>query len=95
MDKITLTAKTASVLSFLQANDGPYFGDEIAEAVGLNPRGIHGVLNSLVKNGLIDKSESERTILVDGNDVTRAFKAYTLTTLGQSFDVEAATIDAE
>jgi DNA-binding PadR family transcriptional regulator len=52
-------------------------------------------LNSLVKNGLIEKSEAERTILVDGNDVTRAFKVYTLTASGESFDVEAATIDAE
>jgi predicted ArsR family transcriptional regulator len=95
MDKITLTAKTASVLSFLQANDGPYFGDEIAEAVGLNPRGIHGVLNSLVKNGLIEKGEAERPISVDGNDVVRSFKVYNLTAMGEAFDVEAATIDAE
>lgn len=95
MDKITLTAKTASVLSFLQANNGPYFGDEIAEAIGLNPRGIHGVLNSLVKNGLIEKGEAERTITVDGNDIVRAFKSYTLTAMGETFDVEAATIDAE
>jgi predicted ArsR family transcriptional regulator len=95
MDKITLTGKTASVLSFLQANDGQYFGDEIAAAVGLNPRGIHGVLNSLVKNGLIEKDETERTISIDGVDVTRAYKVYFLTPKGETFDVDAATIDAE
>lgn len=95
MEKIVLTLKTGSVLSFLQANQGQHFGDEIASAVGLNPRGIHGVLNSLVKNGLIEKGETERTISVDGADMSRAYKVYFLTPKGKSFDVDAATIDAE
>jgi predicted transcriptional regulator len=95
VQKITLTAKTASVISFLQANHGPYFGDEIAAAVGLNPRGIHGVLNSLVKNGLIEKVDTERTISTDGVDVVKSYKSYVLTPQGETFDVEAATIDAE
>jgi predicted transcriptional regulator len=95
MEKITLTAKTASVISFLQANHGTYFGDEIAAAVGLNPRGIHGVLNSLVKNDLIEKVDTERTISVDGVDVVKAYKTYGLTPKGEIFDVDAATVDAE
>lgn len=95
VQKITLTAKTASVISFLQANHGPYFGDEIAAAVGLNPRGIHGVLNSLVKNGLIEKVDTERTISTDGVDIVKSYKSYVLTPQGETFDVEAATIDAE
>jgi predicted transcriptional regulator len=95
MEKITLTAKTASVISFLQANHGTYFGDEIAAAVGLNPRGIHGVLNSLVKNDLIEKVDTERTISVDGVDVVKAYKTYGLTPKGETFDVDAATVDAE
>jgi predicted transcriptional regulator len=95
MEKITLTAKTASVISFLQANHGTYFGDEIAAAVGLNPRGIHGVLNSLVKNDLIEKVDTERTISTDGVDVVKEYKAYNLTPKGETFDVDAATVDAE
>jgi predicted transcriptional regulator len=95
MEKITLTAKTASVISFLQANHGQYFGDEIAAAVGLNPRGIHGVLNSLVKNGFIEKVDTERTISADGVDVVKSYKVYGLTPKGETLDVEAATIDAE
>jgi predicted transcriptional regulator len=95
MEKITLTARTASVISFLQANPGQYFGDEIAAAVGLNPRGIHGVLNSLVKNDLIEKVDTERTISKDGVDTVKAAMAYTLSQKGETFDVDAATIDAE
>ena len=92
MDQITLTPKTALVLQFLQANAGGYFGDQIAEHVGLSPRGIHGVLNSLVKKGLVEKAEAERTITVDGAEVVRAYKVYSLTPAGEAFDVAAATI---
>lgn len=92
MDNITLTPKTAAVLEFLQGNDGQFFGDEIAQHVGLNPRGIHGVLNSLVKKGLVEKAEAERTISVDGEDVTRAYKVYSLTPAGEAFDLASATV---
>jgi predicted ArsR family transcriptional regulator len=92
MKPIRLTPKTARVLEFLQENDGQYFGDEIAAAVDLNPRGIHGVLNSLFKNGLVDKAEAERTISVDGEDVVRAYKVYSLTEAGEDFDLSSATI---
>lgn len=93
MDQITLTQKTALVLSFLQGNPGEYFGDQIAASVGLNARGIHGVLNSLVKKGLVGKVEAERTITdAEGHDVVRAYKVYSLTPAGEAFDIAAATI---
>ena len=92
MDQITLTPKTAAVLRFLQANPGQYFGDQIATEVGLSPRGIHGVLNSLVKKGLVAKAEGERAINVDGVETMRAYKLYSLTPAGEAFDVDAAAI---
>lgn len=92
MDQIKLTPKSALVLRFLQANEGQYFGDEIAAEIDLNPRGIHGVLNSLVKNKLVEKAEAERTVMVDGKEKVKVGKIYSLTDAGLDFDVDAAVI---
>jgi DNA-binding MarR family transcriptional regulator len=57
MEQIVLTEKAASALAFLQGLAEPVTGEAIANATGLNPQGIHGVLNSLVKKGLVAKGE--------------------------------------
>jgi predicted ArsR family transcriptional regulator len=91
---VKLTEKTAMALAYLQANEGEFFGDEIAGALELNPRGIHGVMNSLFKKGLVDKVERERVVLVEdkeGNskEVTKTYKAYYLTSEGIDFEIPA------
>ena len=58
MEQIVLTEKAGIALAFLQGQDEPVTGAQIADATGLNPQGIHGVLNSLVKKGLIAKGDS-------------------------------------
>lgn len=90
---ITLTEKSALALGFLQANEGGYFGDEIAEAIELNPRGIHGVLNSLVKHGLVSKEKTQRMRIrkdKDGNEKEVEVEAtvYSLTDAGVNFVIE-------
>lgn len=90
---INLTEKSALVLGFLQANEGGYFGDQIAEATELNPRGIHGVLNSLVKNGLVEKEKAMREVIVtdkEGNEkpVEKEYTVYSLTDAGANFVIE-------
>lgn len=92
-DRINLTEKSAMVLGFLQGNPGGYFGDQIAEATDLNPRGIHGVLNSLVKHGLVGKEKALREVTVadkDGNEkvAEKELTLYSLTDAGSAFVIE-------
>lgn len=91
--EIKLTEKATMALSFLQANEGGYFGDQIAEATGLNARGIHGVLNSLFKYELVEKERVNREATVvdkDGNEkvVEKEATLYTLTEAGAEFVIE-------
>lgn len=90
---INLTEKSAMVLGFLQANPGGYFGDEIAAETELNPRGIHGVLNSLFKHGLVQKEKANREVTVtdkEGNEKTveKELTVYSLTDAGAAFVIE-------
>lgn len=92
-ERINLTEKSAMVLAFLQGNPGGYFGDQIADATDLNPRGIHGVLNSLVKHGLIEKEKALREVAAvdkDGNEKTveKEYTVYSLTDAGTAFVIE-------
>ena len=92
-EKIVLTEKCAKVLAWLQANDNGedgYFGTEIAEATELNPRGIHGIMNSLVKNGLVAKGSREAEFVSkSGEKGTKPYTTYYLTDAGRSFVADA------
>lgn len=89
-----LTPKQVLVMSFLQENEGAYFGDEIAEASDeLNPKGIHGVMNGLVTRNLVQKEKTPRTVLrtnKDGEQVEKETEAtaYSLTDEGAAFSIE-------
>jgi predicted ArsR family transcriptional regulator len=56
MEAIVLTEKAATALSFLQGQSSAITGAAVADATGLNPQGVHGVLNSLVKKGLTSQT---------------------------------------
>lgn len=57
MELIKLTPKAAIALDFLRGADAPLTGADIAAGTDLNPQGIHGVLNSLVKKGFVAKGD--------------------------------------
>lgn len=86
---IKLTEKSEAVMVFLQANDGEFFGDEIATALELNPKGIHGVMNGLVKKQFVGKTDKQPREVMDkdGKPVTREYVKYYLTDLGQNFEI--------
>lgn len=86
-----LTEKSAAVMAFLQANEGEFFGDEIANELELNPKGIHGVMNGLVKREFVGKTEKQPREVTDkeGNQVTRNYVKYYLTEQGQAHDLDA------
>lgn len=84
-----LTEKSVLVMEFLQNNEGAYFGDEIDAATGIG-RGIHGVMNGLVKRELVQKEKVARTVTIedkDGNakDVEKEQTAYSLTEAGAAY----------
>ena len=93
MAEIKLTEKSVLVLGYLQTHDNGdegYLGAEIADAVGLNARGIHGVMNSLVKNGLVQKGKREAEFVSkDGKKGVKDYTTYSLTEDGRACAIEA------
>ena len=53
-----LKANGIKIIKFMQAHDGPFFGYEVAKAVGIKDRGVHGIMNSLFKRGYVGKTEA-------------------------------------
>ena len=90
MEQIQLTEKAAIVLEFLQGQEAPLTGAQIAEATGLNPQGIHGVLNSLVKKLLVAKDEPVTMEVVNkqGLKEQRSYVTYIVTPAGSEFSAE-------
>lgn len=89
MTKVNVTEKGQIVLNFLAGEEigEKFLGKEIAEGVfNISPRSITGILNSLYKNGLVDKDEnvSPRQYLITdlGREVVEA-----------GFDVKESTED--
>lgn len=91
METIKLTEKAAIVLGFLQEQEAPLTGAQIAEATGLNPQGIHGVLNSLVKKTLVEKDERVTMEVVnkEGLKEQRSYVTYVVTAAGSDFEAVA------
>jgi predicted transcriptional regulator len=53
-----LKANGVKIMKFMQAHSGPFFGYEIAQAVDIKDRGVHGIMNSLFKRGYVGKTEA-------------------------------------
>lgn len=89
-EQIVLTEKSALALEFLQGQEAPLTGAQIAEATGLNPQGVHGVLNSLVKKGLVQKADSVTLPVInkEGNTEERTYVTYIVTPAGAEFVAE-------
>jgi predicted ArsR family transcriptional regulator len=89
MVEIKLTENCEAVLQWMRANDcgdEGYFGADIAAALGLNPKGIHGVMNSLVKNELVAKGSREAAYTDKaGKTGTKPYTTYHLTDAGRAF----------
>ncbi len=88
--EINLTEKAKIVLEFLQGNDEPLTGAAIAEATGLNPQGIHGVLNSLVKYNYVAKGDKVTMAVTNKAGLTeeRSYVTYAVTPAGADIVIE-------
>lgn len=84
-----LTDKSRAALAFLRANDNGeegYLGTAIAEAIGASAQGIHGVMNVLVKIGLVAKGSQEgEFVSKSGAKGVKAYTTYHLTEAGREF----------
>lgn len=89
-EAIVLTEKAATALTFLQGQSSPVTGAAVADATGLNPQGIHGVLNSLVKKTLISKADPVTMSVInrDGVSEDRSYVTYLVTPAGAEFVAE-------
>lgn len=91
MEKVyKATEKGKLVLSHLAGADRPLTGAEIAELTGLNPKGIHGVLNGLVKGGAVSKEDKVTLPVInkDGEEEEREYVTYAITPFGAEIDLE-------
>lgn len=87
--EIRLSDNAKIVLGFLQQQESPLAGIQIAEAVGIPSRSIQGLLNGLFRNGLVDKGDKVTMEVVgkDGLRQERAYVTYFVTPTGADFEV--------
>lgn len=82
-----LTEKCQVAINYLRANDNGdegYLGADIAAAIGVNPQGIHGVMNTLVKYGFVGKGTKEgEFVSKDGKKGTKPYTTYFITDAGR------------
>lgn len=84
---LPLTDNCKKGLAFLQANDKVWVGADLAEASGI--KGIHPVMNSLFKRGLVEKGTEQKAFTNKaGVTVDKDYVTYALTDAGRDFIVE-------
>lgn len=88
---ISVSDKGQLVLGYLKENVDGALGAVIAEAQGLNSRGIHGVINPLFNNGLVGKEIiTYEGLDKDGAPVEKTGTLYFITDLGAAWTPAAA-----
>lgn len=82
-----LTDNAKKVLAFLQENDREWVGADLGEAAGI--RGIHPVMNSLVKRGYAEKGSEVRPFTnKKGEKGEKAYVTYFLTDAGRAVNLD-------
>ena len=88
MDKIILTDNAKAVLLFMQDHDEVLVGKDMIEMTGI--KGIYPVLNSLIKNHLVEQAEPVSRPFTNNKGETKPkeYKTYQLTDFGRNYIVE-------
>jgi hypothetical protein len=88
MNKIVLTDNGKRVLEFMQGRDEVLVGKDMIDMTGI--KGIYPVLNSLIKNGLVDYAEPVVRDFTNNKGETKPkeYKTYCLTDAGRAFIIE-------
>lgn len=91
---INVSDKGQLVLAYLKANTDGALGAVIAEAQGLNSRGIHGVINPLFNNELVGKEVIKyQGLNKDGEAEEKEGTKYFITPAGAAWT--APVVEAE
>lgn len=92
MDNIILTDNGNKLLDYLQKNDRIFVGKDLIDLTGI--KGIYPVLNSLIRNGLVQQCEPELRDFTNNNGKTfpKEYKTYSLTDKGRAYQILANII---
>lgn len=84
-EQIVLTDNGKVLLTYLQSHDQVHVGKDLIELTGI--KGIYPVLNSLVRNGLVEPCESITRAFTNSKNETKdkSYKTYQLTEKGRNF----------
>lgn len=88
MDQIILTDNAKAVLDFMQEHDETLVGKDMIDMTGI--KGIYPVLNSLIKNGLVEQDDPITRPFTNNKGETKPkeYKTYRLTEKGRRFIIE-------
>lgn len=82
-----LTDNSKKALAFLQENDQEWVGADLAEAADI--RGIHPVMNSLVRRGYVEKGSQVRPFTnKKGETADKPYVTYMLTDAGRAVKID-------
>lgn len=82
-----LTDNAKKALAFLQENDQEWIGADLGEAADV--RGIHPVMNSLVRRGYVEKGSQVRPFTnKKGETADKPYVTYMLTDAGRAVKID-------
>lgn len=83
--EIVLTDNGKELLSYWQTHDSVYVGKDLTELTGI--KGIYSVINSLMRNGLVEEDEPITRPFTNSKGVTsdKIYKTYKMTDAGRKF----------
>jgi hypothetical protein len=83
--KINLTDNGKVVLAYMQEHDETLVGKDMIDLTGI--KGIYPVLNSLIKNGLVEAGApiTRNFTNIKGETQPKEYKTYQLTDAGRAF----------
>lgn len=88
MAKRMFSENAAKVLTFLQQNAGDFTQNDIADATGLNSKGMTGVVNGLVRKGVVVRVDDTVEIIDGEKTKIKKVKYVKLTDSGAAADPE-------
>lgn len=88
MDKIVLTDNAKAVLNFMQGHDEVLVGKDMIDMTGI--KGIYPVLNSLIKNQLVEQDDPVVRPFTNNKGETKPkeYKTYKLTEFGRNYQLD-------
>lgn len=87
-DQIILTDNGKRILEFMQVHDETFVGKDMVNMTGI--KGVYGVLESLVRKGLVEKADPLTRDFTNNKGITKPkeYITYQLTPFGRNFRID-------